>query len=149
LEDAGALWPFTPFAQDRLATELQTLRQSLDPLFDAHPHVLGVVLTSGELRYPSSDDASERHHQGIALRRVLPGNLTRESLIVHRRLGVPGQYAMVTQLCADEPEWLDQALHRLGVPGGAATLTTWPVHHGAPTADQRQSAHGLYLPGPR
>src|SRR6476660_3912626 len=28
LEDAGALWPFTPFAQDRLATELQTLRQS-------------------------------------------------------------------------------------------------------------------------
>ncbi len=53
LEDAGALWPLSTFAQDNLPHKEEVLRQALDPLFDAHPHVPGVVLTSGYLRIGS------------------------------------------------------------------------------------------------
>lgn len=145
LEDAGALWPLTAFARDPLPQKVEVLRRTLDPLFDAHPHVLGVVLTSGEMRLGGPlDDAADTHHRGAAFRRTMPSSLVRESIVVHRRLNVPGQYALITDMCAEEPAWLDRALARLGVPGGVAALTTWPVCQ-APTVG-RQYRSSLYLP---
>ncbi|MGW4464734.1 hypothetical protein [Micromonospora sp. NPDC004704] len=143
LEDAGAVWPLTPFARDPLPQKIDVLRQALDPLFDAHPHVLGVVLTSGEMRL-NGLDATEAHHRGAAFRRTTPGSLARESIVVHRRLNVPGQYALITELCTEEPAWLDRALARLGIPGGVTALTTPPARH-VPTGAQKHRS-GLYLP---
>lgn len=146
LEDAGALWPLTAFARDPLSEKVKVLQQALDPLFDAHSHVLGVVLTSGEMRFDGSlDDATVTHHRGAAFRRTMPGSLVRESIVVHRRLCVPGQYALITEMCAEEPAWLDRALARLGVPGGVAALTIWPVRQ-APTAERQYLGGRRYLP---
>ena len=66
----------------------------------------------------------------------------RESIVLHRRLLVPDQFMIVSNLCSDEPTWLDKALHRLGVPGGLASLTTF---HPRPPS-QRTTASGLHLP---
>jgi hypothetical protein len=71
----------------------------------------------------------------------------REALVVHRPLVVPEQYAMIRQLCADEPRWLDSALVRLGVPAGIASLTNWTLASTtAAPGTQRRSPMGLYLP---
>lgn len=71
--------------------------------------------------------------------------MVRESIVVHRRLSVPGQYAVITTMCSVEPGWLNHALARLGVPGGIATLTTWPAYQTqSPAAGLRRS--GLYVP---
>lgn len=147
LEDAGALWPLSSFAQDPLPRKEELLRQALDPLFDAHPHVLGVALTSGEQRIGGkSDDVDHIGHRGAAFRRTLPNGLVRDSVVVHRRLAVPGQYDLVVEMCADEPTWLDHALEVLGVPGGLATLTTQPTQHSGRSSAGRRRASGLYLP---
>jgi hypothetical protein len=146
LEDAGALWPMTAFAHSQLPQKVDVLRQALEPLFDAHPHVLGVVLTSGEMRLEGPvDDATEIRHRGAAFRRTMPGPFVRESIVVHRRLTVPGQYALITEMCAEEPAWLDRALASLGVPSGVAALTTRPVCQ-PPTVARHYPGGGLYLP---
>jgi hypothetical protein len=147
LEDAGALWPLSSFAQDSLPRKEDALRQALDPLFDAHHHVLGVVLTSGEQRMGGpKGDVHHVGHRGVALRRMLPDGLVRESIVVHRRLAVPGQYDLLVELCASEPAWLDHALEALDVPGGMAALITLPTQnsHRSPASWRRES--GLYLP---
>lgn len=114
LEDGGALWPRTPFAASSLLDKIDTLVDVLDGFFAEHRHVLGVVLTSGEPGPAVHDEASVRKDRGAAFVRLLPSRQRRESVVVQRPLEVPGQFALVSQLCADEPHWLDEALARLG-----------------------------------
>jgi hypothetical protein len=147
LEDAGALWPLSSFAQDPLAQKAQALRHALEPLFDAHPHVLGVVLTSSEQRIGGDHDLADRvDHRGTAIRRGLPNAQVRDSVVVHRRLAVPGQYGLVVEMCTGEPMWLDRALQALGVPGGLAALTTQATQVGGQPMANRRRASGPYLP---
>ena len=145
LEDVGALWPLTMFAREPLPQKINLLQRALAPLFDAHPHILGVVLTSGEMRLDGPlADITEHRGDGVAMRRTMPGGIVRESIVVHRRLNVPGQYALTTTMCAEEPGWLDHALARLGIPGGVTTLTAWPTHQTQLPAPGHYS--GLYVP---
>ncbi|MEU7923342.1 hypothetical protein [Micromonospora zamorensis] len=147
LEDAGALWPLSAFAQDSLPRKEEALRQALDPLFDAHPHVLGVVLTSGQQRVGTpGNDIDHVGHRGVAFRRTLPGGLMRESVVVHRRLAVPWQYFLMAEMCADEPAWLDRALDALGVPGGLAALTMRPAPPTKRWSSEGPRPSSLYLP---
>lgn len=147
LEDAGALWPLSTFAQDSLPRKEEALRQALDPLFDAHPHVLGVVLTSGQQRVGTpGDDIDHVGHRGVAFRRTLPGGLMRESVVVHRRLAVPGQYRLMADMCADEPAWLDRALEVLGISGGLTALTIRPAAPIQRLSPGAPRPSGLYLP---
>jgi hypothetical protein len=98
--------------------------------------VLGVVLTSGEPGPTVQDEASVRNSRGAGFVRPLPSGQCRESVVVQRPLEVPGQFALVCQLCADEPQWLDEALARLGA-GCLQGLMGPPP----------RSTGGLYLPG--
>jgi hypothetical protein len=149
LEDDGALWPLAEFVRYPLPSKVEVLAEALDPLFAMYPHVLGVVLTSDTLRLDGPiEPVTERHARGTGYLRTLPDGLVRESLVVHRPLVVPEQYALVCQLCADEPSWLDSALTRLGAPGGLTSLTTWrPARPTGAGHDPRRSSGGLYLPG--
>lgn len=148
LEDDRALWPLADFVRNSLLRKIDILTDVLAPLFVAHPHVLGVVLTSGPMRLDGPvEPATEERPTGTGYRRTLPDGLVRESLVVHRPLVVPDQYALVRQVCADEPGWLDGALARLGIPGGLASLTTWAQPAAASAATTHRSPDGLYLPG--
>jgi hypothetical protein len=56
--------------------------KALDALFDAHPHVVGVVLTSGEQRLGGpAVDADHAGCQGMALKRTMPDVLVRYSTV--------------------------------------------------------------------
>ncbi|MGW4214995.1 hypothetical protein ACWEIJ_43955 [Lentzea sp. NPDC004789] len=145
LEDDGALWPMTAFARYPLTQKIRVLADTLGPLFTEHPHVLGVVVTSTEHRMDGPvDPDSEATEQGAGYLRTLPDGTVRESVVIPRNLVVPEQYALVRQLCADEPSWLDGALPRLGVPGGVNSLLSSQKSTGVET---RRSPGGLYLPG--
>jgi hypothetical protein len=113
-EDAGAVWPRTPFAATPISEKIDTLVDVLDDLFRSNPHIVGVVLTSGEAGPINQADASVEHARGAGFVRLLPTGRLRESVIVHRELTVPGQLELVRQLCASEPTWLDNALILLG-----------------------------------
>ena len=134
-EDAGALWPRTPFAATTISEKIDTLVDVLDDLFHKNPHVVGVVLTSGELEPVNQGEASVKHPRGAGFVRLLPTGRLRESVVVHRELTVPGQLELVCQLCASEPTWLDKAL---------VLLNAGPVHDLVTTPVRRASA--LYLP---
>lgn len=136
LEDGGALWPRTPFAMSSLSDKIDTLVDVLDGFFTEHRHVLGVVITSGEPGPVVHDEASVRKDRGAAFVRLLPSGQRRESVVVQRPLEVPGQFALVSQLCADEPHWLDEALVRLGAGRLQSLMAPPPPGTG-----------GLYLPG--
>jgi hypothetical protein len=145
LEDDGALWPLAAFARYALAQKVDVLTEALNPLFATYPHLLGVVLTSDTMRLTGPVvPATEQRPRGTGYLRTLPDGQVRESVVVHRALVVPEQYALVCQMCADEPAWLDGALARLGVHGGWASLTTWRP---SSTGDNPgRSPSGLYLP---
>jgi hypothetical protein len=113
LEDGGALWPRTQFAASSLSEKIDSLVDVLDGYFAEHPHVLGVVLTSGDLDPVDQDEVSIRHARGAGFMRVLPSGQLRESMVVQRQLHVPGQFELVCQLCTTESRWLDNALSRL------------------------------------
>jgi hypothetical protein len=136
LEDGGALWPRTPFAVSSLSEKIDTLVDMLAGFFPEHPHVLGVVLTSGEPEPRVQDEVSVGHRRGAGFVRLLPSGQLRESLVVRRQLDVPGQFELVCQLCASEPTWLDGVLSRLGV-GSLERLLISPL----------RTVGGLYLPG--
>lgn len=136
LEDGGALWPRTPFAAASLSEKIDTLVEMLAGFFPEHPHVLGVVLTSGEPGPTAQTEASLGHGRGAGFVRLLPSGQLRESLVVRRQLDVPGQFELVCQLCTSEPTWLDEALSRLGV-GSLQRLLISP----------HRTVGGLYLPG--
>jgi hypothetical protein len=70
------------FAGDPLLRRLAVRQQALDALFDAHPHVVGVVLTSGEQRLGGpAVDADHAGCQGVALKRTMPDVLVRDSTV--------------------------------------------------------------------
>lgn len=135
LEDCGALWPRTPFAASALSVKIDTLVDVLRDFFTEHRHVLGVVVTSGQPEPAAPDEASVRTSRGAGFVRLLPSGQRRESVVVQRPLAVPGQFALVCQLCDNEPRWLDEALARLGA-GSLKTVMAPPL----------RSTDGLYLP---
>lgn len=134
-EDAGAVWPRTPFATTPISEKIDTLAGVLADLFRSHPHVVGVVLTSGDLEPVRQVETSVDHPRGAGFVRLLPTGQLRESVTVHRNLVVPGQFELVRRLCATEATWLNEALVRLGV---------GPVHSLLETPQSPSSA--LYLP---
>ena len=115
-DNSNTLWPLTP--------KVQALRELVNPLFDMHPHLAGVVLSSASMPDGVGGHLDARLPEGLGFRRMLPGAKVRESIVLHRPFVVPGQLALITGLCADEPVWLDRALLRLGIPGGLASLTS-------------------------
>jgi hypothetical protein len=129
LEDGGALWPRTPFAASSLSEKIDTLVDLLDRYFPEHPHVLGVVLTSGEPGPVPQGEASVRHPRGAGFVRELPSGQLRESVVVRRRLDVPGQFELVSQLCTTEPSWLGHALVRLLPPHLLLSVSSEALGH--------------------
>jgi len=123
-DNSNTLWAMTRFAQMPLGTKVKALNDLVGPLFDTHPHLVGVVLTSESMPDVLAINARTHLPEGLGFRRALPGARVRESIVLHRRLMVPGQLALIACLCADEPLWLDRALARLGIAGGLASLTT-------------------------
>jgi hypothetical protein len=138
----NALWPMTEFASYPLGRKIETLASLAESVFSTHAHVVGIVLTSASMLGGPVEDETERTSVGFGFRRALPGRRIRESIVLHRRILVPGQLATVLDLCSSEPVWVDRALDRLGVPGGLGTLTT---HYPRPVVEQRTRS-GLYLP---
>ncbi|HTJ38114.1 MAG TPA: hypothetical protein VL738_33175 [Dactylosporangium sp.] len=95
--------------------------ESLDRVFHAWPHLLGVVLSMTPPP-PPPPTATERFERGARFVRTLPGGPVRESVVVHRPGPEPFGFQLVYSLCSDEPAWLDAALARLGHPGGLRSL---------------------------
>jgi hypothetical protein len=147
LEDSGAIWPLTTFARSSLREKVAAVEQAVDGLFATYFHVIGVVFTSGEMRFDGPrPDEREEGSDGVGFVQTLPTGLVRESVVVHRRLQVPGQYGLIKDVCAGERGWLDAALRRLGAPGGMQSLTTWPIGSGVETLPGPRHRSGLYLP---
>jgi len=124
-DNNGTLWSTTPFAQMPLQAKANVLSDLVEPLFDMHPHLVGVVLSSASMPGGTATNVNTQVPQGLGFRRVLPGAKVRESIVLHRRPVGPGQLDLVAGLCADEPSWLARALSRLGISGGLASLTTY------------------------
>jgi hypothetical protein len=103
-------------------------------------------MTSDEVRLDGPvPDTLYEHDRGAAFTRTMPGGLVRQSIIVHRRIAVPGQYRQITALCSDESRWLDHALSELGVSGGLESLLSAPLQPQSRAADRRHPS-GRYLP---
>ncbi|MGI5247506.1 hypothetical protein [Dactylosporangium sp. CA-139066] len=114
---APAVWVWI---EDGGALGADFAAEPLERVFNAWPHLLGVVLTRS-LAAPAAT-ATEPSGRGARFVRTLPGGVVRESVVVHRPGAQPAGFAMVCRLCRDEPAWLDAALARLGFPGGLAAL---------------------------
>ncbi len=146
LADNGSLWPLTEFAWYPLAQKVDTLARFLVGLFEDHPHLLGVVVTSSELRFAQPvDNETAARPKGAGIRRTLFNGLVRDSIVLHRNLLVPAQFRLLVDLCASEPTWLDDALHRLDVPSGLGSLVARDHRH-LVGPRPRPDLHGLYVP---
>jgi hypothetical protein len=116
VEDRGGMHPIAPFAGMPLPDKLGSLARLVEPVLADHPHLGGVAWSAVTRRslQPRNDHALG--HSGIALRRGLPIQGLRETVIVNRRLILPYQTRFLAQVCDREPGWLDWALKRLGAP---------------------------------
>jgi hypothetical protein len=120
-DHVGLSHPHAAFNRMPLHGKIDALGQLLGPLLKQHPHVAGVVVSTTARQQLPQPESAERP-AGLGLRRALPLDRVRETLIIHRRLVLHDQIQILARLCHTEPGWLDWALARLRVPAGLASL---------------------------
>jgi hypothetical protein len=107
VEDHGGVHPLTPFVGMPLSAKVRALTGVAEPVLTERPHLAGVAWSRVTRRWPlpTNDHAEER--SGVALRRGLPIEHLRETVIINRRLILPNQTLFLAQLCDREPLWLE------------------------------------------
>jgi hypothetical protein len=123
IEDYGGVHPVHPFTRSPLASKITELGDIVRPALAERLHVAGAVWSRAEAcRPPLPPDETVRQERGLAFQRGLPIEHLRRSVVINRSLILPDQTRMLAQVCAREPAWLDWALKRLGIEGGACSL---------------------------
>src|SRR5262249_2098333 len=104
-----------PFTRLPLEQRVDALVELLLPLLRNYVHVAGIVLSLTVRRQPPLPaDETAKRPVGLGLRRGLPLDRVRETIIIPRQLILPEQTALLARLCHNEPGWLAWALSRLG-----------------------------------
>jgi hypothetical protein len=124
VEDRGGMHPLAPFADMPLPDKLGSLARLVEPILADRPHLGGVAWSAVTRRSPRPPNDHAVDDSGIAVRRGLPIQDLRETVIVNRRLILPYQTRLLAHLCHREPGWLDWALKRLGTPQIRDLVTT-------------------------
>lgn len=123
----SGLWtPLTEWGRAPLDRKAEQIAVIVRGALAEHPHVAGAVLSTGllfaapgiETRTLASPDGT------VTLRRTIPGNLGRETIIVPRASGETADVADWQGWYGAEPSWLDWALAELGHPP-LSTLVTF------------------------
>ena len=123
VEDHGGLYPFTQFADLSLAAKVDAMADLVRPILQDRPHIGGVVVSTAARRhYPLPPDEQVYAFSGMGLKRGLPIDRVRETVIITKDVVLPDQTRFVWQVCDREPRWLDWALARLGFTGGTDAL---------------------------
>jgi hypothetical protein len=117
------LWLFTHWGQLGLPEKLSTMRLNIANSLAHHRHVDGVVLSSAAA-WPQGTIASDEFEDGAggyALACSIPPMLARETLVVPLRSDpeTRAHARLWRDMYASEPEWLDYALDRRGLPSVA------------------------------
>jgi hypothetical protein len=126
IEDYGGIHALHPFTRMPLAAKINGLaRIARDALAD-RPPVAGIAWSGLArcMQVPPDDQAETE--AGVAFQRGLPIEHVRQTVIVTRNLIVPGHLGLLARACDREPQWLDWALHRLGVTAGVGSLLAQP-----------------------
>jgi len=124
VEDYGGIHPLSDFAGMAMDAKLRALADLAGPVLADRPHLAGITWSAAQWCSPGLPDAQAEDLTGYALQRALPIERVRQSVVLNRRLILPGQTAKVLQICDAEPNWLDWALAQLGITGGVNTLLT-------------------------
>ena len=140
VEDYGGIHPLSDFNSMPIEAKLGALADLAAPVLADRLHLAGVAWSAAQWNSPQPPDSQARTESGFALQRALPVDRVRQSIILNRRLILPGQTARLVQLCDAEPRWLDWALTRLDITGGVNALLTQPP----PVTKSR-----LWTPSPR
>ncbi|MFD0034937.1 hypothetical protein ACFVJK_43360 [Streptomyces sp. NPDC127172] len=124
VEDHSGLFHFPlPFAEMSLAAKTDALADLLGPLLGEYVHVAGIIVSNAARRrlpLPPDEDALRPAAQG--LRRGLPLDRVRETIVIPRRIILPEQTSLIARMCDAEAASLDWVLGRLGVLGGVTSL---------------------------
>ena len=126
VEDYGGIHPLSAFTSMPIEAKLGALADLAAPVLADRLHLAGIAWSAAQWNSPVPPDVQAQTASGFALQRALPVDRVRQSIILNRRLILPNQTARIVQLCEAEPRWLDWALARLGVKGGAKSLLTQP-----------------------
>jgi hypothetical protein len=91
VEDLGALYPVTEFARLPLTVKVHTMADLVRPSLLDRPHVAGVMVsTAARQRYPLPPDEQVNEFAGMGLKRGLPIDHMRETVIVTKDLFLLG-----------------------------------------------------------
>jgi hypothetical protein len=122
VEDYGGIHPLSDFAGMAIDAKLGALADLASPVLTARTHLAGITWSAAQWCSPVPPDTQAEDLTGVALQRALPIERVRQSIILNRRLILPGQTTKIRQICDTEPRWLDWALSKLGVTGGVNAL---------------------------
>jgi hypothetical protein len=125
-EDFGGIHPLSAFAGMALEGKLEALADLAAPVLGDRTHLAGITWSTAQWCSPVLADKQTENLSGIALQRALPIDRVRQSIVLNRRLILPGQTVRIVQICDAEPRWLDWALVRLGIAGGLNALLARP-----------------------
>ncbi|MCE7080173.1 hypothetical protein [Streptomyces sp. ST2-7A] len=119
----GITHPLLPATRMPLPERVDTFAELLLPLLGEYLHVAGIVVSNvSPCCLPLPADENTERRNGWGLRRGLPTNRLRETIVIPRRLILPDQTAFLLRMLAAEPDWLPWALDGLGVFGGISSL---------------------------
>jgi hypothetical protein len=124
VEDYGGIHPLSDFAGMTLDAKLGALADLASPVLADRTYLAGITWSAAQWCSPVLPDTQAEDLTGVALQRALPMERVRQSIVLNRRLILPGQTARVRQICDAEPRWLDWALAQLGITGGVNALLT-------------------------
>jgi hypothetical protein len=127
VEDYGGIHPLSDFASMAIDAKIRALADLAGPVLADRTHLAGIAWSAAQWCSPVIPDAQAEDLTGVALQRALPIERVRQSIVLNRRLILPGQTAKVRQICDAEPRWVDWALAQLGITGGVNALLSQPL----------------------
>lgn len=118
------LWQFTPWAAQSIQDQSQMLANELIAILSAIVGLHGAVLSSGSgmCSSPIKNEFTQLAGNGFALAVNLPPSRARETIIVPMHSDYEKEAALWTEMYKGEPEWLDWALNKVGLPSSSAVF---------------------------
>lgn len=123
LDESSGMWAFTPWANKSLEEKMKLIVPLIKEELRQFEHVSGIILSNGSGVYANPEDNLSIVKNGnIAIRRVLPFNNFRETIIISRDKSTQKVAREIGQWYLEEPHWLEWAMDHLKMPSMAEII---------------------------
>lgn len=117
LDEGSGMWILTPWANMSLEEKMKLIAPQIKEALKPFKHVSGIIISNGSgINANPEDNLSIVKDEKIAIRRALPYNNFRETIIICRDKSRRNTAQEIGRWYLEEPYWQDWAVDKLKIP---------------------------------